>query len=282
MKDQNTIEEDKKQLDKERRRGKSTGGVILILIGAGLLLRNMNLDLPYWLFSWQMIVIVVGLVLGFKHNFRPGGWIPVVVIGTIFLLGDIYSWPYNSARFIWPVVLIGVGISVLISKNCDLPKKRIKSENFSDVDPSVYSDPYKNYYKEKYKDWSNTGDTDGKRATFSSEDVLNVSAIFGSVNKIVTSKNFRGGDVSSVFGGVELNLMKAELNGTAVLDVNAIMGGCEIIVPANWKVKVDITTILGGVDDTRPVQFMQDDDSKNVLVLTGSCIFGGVEIRSYA
>lgn len=278
MKDQNIYEDDKKALIKERRRGKSSGGVILILIGAGLLLRNMNLDLPYWLFSWQMIVVVVGLVLGFKHNFRPGGWIPVVAVGSIFLLGDIYSWPYNSARFIWPVVLIGVGISVLIKKNCEVPKKRMRSENFSDADTSAYSE----HYKEKYKDYYKNSYADYSSPSYSSDDVLNISAVFGSVNRVVTSKNFKGGEVSSVFGGVELNLMKAELSGTAVLDVAAVMGGLEIIVPANWKVRVDITTILGGVDDKRPVEFIPNDESDKILVLTGSCVFGGVEIKSYA
>jgi predicted membrane protein len=115
-----------------------------------------------------------------------------------------------------------------------------------------------------------------------SDDMIDASAIFGSVNKIVMSKNFRGGDVTSIFGGTELNFMKADINNIAVVDVTAIFGGCEIIVPSNWKVKVDITTILGGVEDKRPMELMTAAGSDKILILKGSCIFGGVEIKSYA
>jgi predicted membrane protein len=209
-----------------------------------------------------MIVIVVGLSIGFKHNFRVGGWIPVVVVGGIFLLGDIYNWPYNTAKFIWPVVLIGIGISVLVGKNCEhVHKKNRKYSNFKEDDTSSLTS-----------------------ATTSSDDILNVSAVFGSVNRVVTSKNFRGGEISSVFGGVELNFTKADINGTAVLAIDVIMGGCEIVVPSNWKVMIELTTVMGGVEDKRPVEFLSSGNTgiEKTLILRGACIMGGIEIKSYA
>ncbi|RFS24812.1 hypothetical protein DVR12_06350 [Chitinophaga silvatica] len=249
---------------RERRKGRHIGGIILIIIGTALLLKKMELDLPYWLFSWQMIVIAVGLVVGFKHNFRPGGWIPMVVVGGIFLMGDIYGWPYNSAKFIWPVVLIGIGVSILVSKNCDHSKKRYKSSNFISDDPSSYSQ----------------GDT----SSLSSDDILNVSAVFGSVSRTITSRSFKGGQISSIFGGVELNFMKSDINEVAILDISVVMGGCEIIVPSNWKIKVEMSTIMGGIEDKRPLEFLSPvgQGGEKTLVLKGDCVMGGVEIKSYA
>ena len=96
------------------------------------------------------------------------------------------------------------------------------------------------------------------------------------------SKNFKGGDVTSIFGGTVLNFMKADIQGTAVLDVTAIFGGCEIIVPSNWKLKVDVTSIMGGVDDKRYPELLTDNGPEKMLILKGSCIFGGLEIKSYS
>ena len=240
-------------IEASRRKGRFAGGAIMIIVGAGLLLQRLNLNIPSWVLSWQMLVICIGLILGFKHNFKLGGWLVPVVVGGIFLAGEISEWPYESARFIWPVVLIMIGISIILKRNYSENEWHFRKKRFAPDEEYINSD-----------------------------DMIDASAIFGSVNKIVMSKNFRGGDVTSIFGGTELNFMKADINNTAVVDVTAIFGGCEIIVPSNWKVKVDITTILGGVEDKRPMELMTSAASDKLLILKGSCIFGGVEIKSYA
>lgn len=240
-------------IEEARKKGRATGGAILVIIGLGLLLQRLDLNLPNWLFSWQMILIAIGVVLGFRHNFRFGGWMIMVLVGGIFLAGDIMAWPYDTARFIWPVAMIAIGLTVILKRN--------------------YST----------KEWADRKKQFGASiAGATGEDVLDATAIFGSVDKVVMSKNFKGGDVTSIFGGTVLNFMKADIDGTATLDVTAIFGGCEIIVPANWKVKVDVTTIMGGVDDKRYLDMMTNTGPEKLLILTGTCIMGGLEIKSYA
>lgn len=95
------------------------------------------------------------------------------------------------------------------------------------------------------------------------------------------SRDFKGGDVTAIFGGAVLNFMKADINGAAVIDISAVFGGCEIVVPANWKIQVDITTILGGVEDKRHTDLITNGPAEKLLILKGACVFGGVEIRSY-
>ncbi|MBV8255464.1 MAG: hypothetical protein JO154_22900 [Chitinophaga sp.] len=260
--------------DNRNRRGGAVGGIILILIGTGLILRRMNLDIPYWIFSWQMLLIVLGLVIGFKHSFRGGGWLAMLMVGGIFLAGEILSWPYNTAQFIWPVVLIVIGVVVVLKRNSDFwaggdhrKQWRKIGETHSDTaGNSGYSYTYTYNY--------NSGES-------FTDDVINTSAIFSGVNKLVMSKNFKGGTVSSVFGGADINLSQADIQDTAVLDVTAIFGGCEIVVPSNWIVKTDVTTILGGVEDKRSPELMRATTQGKTLIIKGSCIFGGVEIKSY-
>lgn len=238
----------------KRRKGRNIGGIILIIVGTGLLLKRLDLDIPDWVFSWQMILITVGLVLGFKHNFRGGHWLAMIAVGGIFLAGEIMNWPYNTARFIWPVVLIAIGITALFKRQNEHPyitDTRYFAKDITDSDNST-------------------------------EDKINTSSCFSSVERVVTSKNFQGGYVSNVFGGTNLNLMQADINGTVTLEVEAIFGGCEIVVPANWTVRVDISTVMGGVEEKRPAALLGNIDKDKVLLLKGNCIFGGVEIKSYA
>ena len=94
------------------------------------------------------------------------------------------------------------------------------------------------------------------------------------------SKQFRGGEIVSFMGGSEIDLTQADFTGRITIDTTNIFGGTKLIVPPTWDVQSDITTVFGGVDDKRPVQGVQPDPNK-VLILDGTCLFGGIEIRSF-
>ncbi len=67
------------------------------------------------------------------------------------------------------------------------------------------------------------------------EGVLNEYAIFGGVDRKVTTDDFRGGHVSAMFGGVDIDLRQAGMRGdSAVIDVNSLFGGVEFKIPPNW------------------------------------------------
>ncbi|NSL88188.1 hypothetical protein ECE50_015200 [Chitinophaga sp. Mgbs1] len=256
-----------------KKRSRATGGIILIVVGVVLLLKRLDLDLPDWLFSWQMILIAIGVLMGFKHDFKGGAWLIMISIGGIFLAGEVLNWPYNTARFIWPVVLIVVGIGVITHRQFD-------RHNIDKIKES-YKEKYKEMYAEQYAG-SAESHYQSERHSATGDDTINLTALFSGVDKTITSRNFQGGHVSAIFGGSDLNFMQADINGTVVLDVTTIFGGCEIIVPSNWTVKVDITPIMGGVEDKRPMSLLSSANKDKVLLVKGSCIFGGVEIKSYA
>jgi hypothetical protein len=67
-----------------------------------------------------------------------------------------------------------------------------------------------------------------------------------------TSSAFRGGSVTTWFGGGVLDLRGATLDPAgATLRVNALFGGGNLVVPEGWNVETRITG-LGGVGDGRP------------------------------
>lgn len=108
------------------------------------------------------------------------------------------------------------------------------------------------------------------------ERVLDMTAIFGGIHGKVTTQDFRGGDLTSVMGGIDLDMRTASLNGTAVLNVFALMGGISIKVPTDWTVEIEGTPILGGFEE----KTMQPKDAAKRLVVRGTAVMGGVDIRN--
>jgi predicted membrane protein len=118
-----------------------------------------------------------------------------------------------------------------------------------------------------------------EREGYSSEDFIDATSIFGGVHKKVMSKNFKGGDITTIMGGSEIDLTQADFTGTARLDVTQIMGGTKIIVPAHWEVRSEVTAIFAGFEDKRQQPVVTNPDK--VLIIDGTSIFGGIELRNY-
>ncbi|MBI4914194.1 MAG: hypothetical protein HY823_15810 [Acidobacteria bacterium] len=87
---------------------------------------------------------------------------------------------------------------------------------------------------------------------------------------------FKGAELTAVFGGFQLDLRKAEIQGdSARVDVFALFGGGNIRVPDGWEVRNEVTAIAGGVDDKSAPPGVPGPK----LILTGMVLFGGVEIK---
>ena len=109
-------------------------------------------------------------------------------------------------------------------------------------------------------------------------DEVRLAAIFDSVMFKSTATAFRGGQVDLWFGGGVIDLRQATLDPAgARLEVRAVFGGCELLVPATWQVTTNVTGI-GGAGDGRP----NDDRLVGAprLTVEGSVFFGGFGITS--
>ena len=234
----------------------------LLVVGVALLLQEMKIPfLPSWLFTWQMLLIVIGILQGFNHGFRGAGWAILILIGVFFLIDDIMP-EFSLRRFLWPFGIIVVGLLLLIR-----PRRR---GNWYLKD--------KEYWK-KWKDKEYWKDYPQKYKDSSSEDYINATTVFGGIHKTVVSKNFRGGDITVFMGGTELNLSQADINGVAVLDITQIMGGTKLIVPGHWEIRSELTSVFGNIEDKRQQDKITNPDK--VLIIDGTSIFGGIEIRNY-
>lgn len=271
-----------------RRSGKVMAGLILLAVGVIFLLSNMGYFFPHWLFTWPMFLIVLGLFVAFKHNFRnPGGFI-LILIGSFFLAKK-YFYINIAWGFVWPVLIIIVGLWMIFGRS---HRYHFQSREDLEKDAENAASKYKDatYTTTDYKNadpnipkleahFENPNPYDNISAT--EDDFLDSTSVFGGTKKLVLSKNFKGGEIVTVMGGAEINLSQADIQGRAILDVTQIMGGTKIVVPSNWDVKSDsMVAILGGIDDKRIIQPGGISPNK-VLVIKGTSILGGIDIRSY-
>lgn len=234
-------------------------GVFILLIGVAALIKATVTDLPSWFFSWQTFLIALGVFIGIKHGFRGASWFVFMLVGGAFLIPEIYP-EITIRRYIWPVVLIVIGLFIMLRHRVRFtgPGNEKKSGSTPGTENATVNEE--------------SGD--------STEDFINTSSIFGGTSKNILSKNFKGGSVVNVFGGTELFLGQADINGTAVIDTTTIFGGLTLVIPSNWTVKSQATVIFGGLEDKRSITPVTDGTEK-ILIIKGTVMFGGIDIKNY-
>jgi predicted membrane protein len=277
------IKAERKEFRKKRRRsGSVLAGLLLLCIGAILLLKEFGFPFPGWLFTWPMILIAFGLLAGAGNAFRDPGWVIITGVGAVFLLDKI--WPAIPIHhFIWPVVIIALGLIIILAPR----RHRRWHEKWNN-----WRESQDNHDWEKWPPTVQTPTTEnltepqpvvvspereGDRRT--TDNWLETVTIFGSVKKRVYSKNFKGGDIVSIFGGAEINLTQADFNGNIVIELVQIFGGTKLIIPPHWQIRSEMVAVFGGIEDKRAPQNSYDEDK--VVILNGTTFFGGIEIKSY-
>ena len=222
-------------------------GIIIIAVGVVFMLDNLEIIYAGSILRyWPALLVVYGIskiTLSRNNSSQIFGWI-LTVLGGLLLLDrfDVINfriWDW------WPIILIIIGLNFLRGT---LQRKKSDTHH-------PYSD-----------------------ATVDTESYIKNTAMLSGIKRNITSKDFRGGEVSAFMGGCEIDLREAEMKASeAYFDVNIIMGGIEIRVPMGWTVSVEAMPIMGSVEDkTYPPK---EGQSKR-LIITGNIVMGGVEIKN--
>ena len=242
-------------------------GLILMFIGVVFLGSNFGLipiPLKSIIISWQMLLIFIGVVNLFKRKLISG--VIWILIGGFFILPKVF--PLLNANFeqnFWPLLLISAGIVIVLNR-------AINPKYFNDFWNSNWRQHHyrhhrHNDYHQHYSKWG--ASTEG----------FSKNSVFGSGDHIVLEPEFKGGDLNAVFGGISLDLRRTNLPvGETVLEVNAVFGGITIYVPTDWCIETHLDAVFGGFQDNRMPK--EPIDTTKKLIITGSCVFGGGELRN--
>lgn len=270
-----------REMERMDTRGKIVGGLLIVGVGVLFLARELGMEIPFWVLSWKMLLIGLGIVTAVKHKFLNPAWLLLVGIGGVFILADIYP-DMQIKPLLWPILIILVGLAMMFKP------RRKRMEKCRNQWRKYRSKHHRKHY-EQYGHHSSTqhayvntekGGYDTQEEAIK-DDFIDSVVIMAGAKRMILSKNFKGGDVTNIFGGSELNLTQADFTGTVRLEVTQVFGGTKIFVPSNWEVRSEMVTILGNVEDRRVAQPNLDRDAGKVLILTGTTVFGGVDIRSF-
>jgi predicted membrane protein len=222
-------------------------GVILVLAGLFLVMRNTGFFPDFIdnvIFSWPMLLVVIGLVMTLGAAEKTSGVI-VMAVGGFFLIPMIFRETFHAYNMFWPSIFIIIGITFIFTKR---------------------------------RGWNSVTATTG----LTGDDYIDYVNVFSGGERQIVSENFKGGKISAVFGGMELDLTKAKLApGRNELEIACIFGGATFIVPDDWNISISVTPVLGGFTDSRKLLPGRTVDSTRQLVIKGAVIFGGGEIKSY-
>lgn len=218
-------------------------GLILIVIGVVIASSNIGL-IPWYvkryIFQWENILMIIGIFLFVSREDKKAGGI-LFAIGFFLVIDDWFRVNISIWDF-WPVALIFVGAYIINRK------------------PVTTAD-------------LNAEGVEGK-------DTIEDTAIFSGGDKVINSHNFRGGSLTAIFGGSNIDLTSATLSpDSASIELFYMFGGSKIRIPQDWNVEVRSTSIFGALTDKRVLKDY-NAEKPETLIITGLIIFGGAELTN--
>ena len=221
--------------------GRLTFGLIVIALGVLFMLDNLGLASARDILRWWPVLLVLyGLarITGWRCRAHLASGVLFTIIGTWMLL-HVFHLVRLGVWDLWPVVLILLGASMV------------------------------------------TGTLQRSRAPVSGDETsasLNAFALWSGLTRKVVAQDFRGGDVTAIMGGHEIDLRPARMaEGQAIIDLFVWWGGVELRVPEDWRVSVEALPIMGAVVDESRAPL---GEVRGVLVLRGLIVMGGVEVKN--
>lgn len=224
--------------------GRLVIGITLLSLGVLWTADNLGLtDASQIVRWWPVLLIVFGVsrIVGWGCGRKVLVGVLFTALGSLMLAHEL-GWVRAGLGLIWPLTLVALGIQILMRG-------------------ARASGPA-------------NGDTlaDGS-------DYLHSFALMGASSTRSTSQALRGGELTAIMGGVELDLREARpADGRIVVDVFAFMGGIDIAVPPNWRVEFNATPVMGGLQDTRGLS--TSVEATGTLVVRGVVMLGGLEVSN--
>lgn len=219
-------------------------GIIVIGIGAAWLCHRTGVvTLPGIKVLWPSILIALGFL---KLIHRPVA-VPRLIFGLgLMVVGTLLQLTKLGIialdiHAIWPVLVIVAGILIIWM--------------------SVH-------HKRRHRDMI-------------SDNQINKFVIFGGEESRITTQEFKGGVLTIIFSGADLDFTDADIEGdSAVLHISAIFGGAEIRVPPHFKTTIQGAPILGGFENKSRVPDRIPLEEQKTLLIKATAIFGGIEISN--
>jgi predicted membrane protein len=216
-------------------------GLVVLTLGVLWTLDNLGMtdasEIVRW---WPLVAIAWGLLHLFGIGVRPRVNIGALwtIIGVLALLGTLGVIHFTIFA-LWPLFLVLIGGSLVL--------RGWRGTSWIQSGTSHSSQP-------------------------------NVTAILSGAQHKIVGQDFQGADVTAVLAGVTMDFRSAHMVGRdATVDVFAMWGGIDLVVPEGWRVEGRVTPILGAYQDSTVVPA---DPNAPKLIVRGDVVMGGIEVMN--
>jgi len=235
------------RFDSPYRRARRTAfGLSVVGVGTLALIDNLHwFETPLLHTFWPLAFVLWGLarLVWPGHAAKRAFGIVLIAVGGLMTSHNL---GYHTLEFRqwWPVLVILAGISI------------------------VLRGMYRNEWR--HKAWAAS-------STIEHVDAVSADAMFSAMKLQNDSRSFKGGRIAVTFGGLELDLRDAVMDGPEVtLTINNTFGGVELKVPRAWQVVVQINATMGAVHDKTAPPLTPE----HRLIVRGDAVFGNIEIKN--
>ena len=215
---------------------------------------------------WGICFIVIGVIVLLNsigatniNIFFRGWW-------TLFIIIPSFIGLIKDKDKVWSAFFLALGVALLLSSRgildmiiiakCILPAILIIiGINI------IFKDVINSKVNEKIKELNKSNEDE-------------YYAIFSGQKLDMASQEFKGAKLNAIFGGIDLDLRKADIKQDIVIDVCAVFGGVDIKVPKGANVKIKSNSIFGGVSNK-----VNNKDASPVIYVKAMCLFGGCDIN---
>lgn len=254
-----------------RANGRLVTGMIFVALGMLFLLDNFGLVAAGDVLRfWPLVLIALGLTRLFKPcrpEQRVGG-VVLLFLGSAFLLEALHV-PWFRIHLVWPALLVVIGGNLLwlaLRSGKALPAERPGNPGEEPPPPAGRS--------------GLAADAIFRGGAAEAGAVLREFALMGGGERVVRAQDFRGGEVTAIMGGFQIDLRGAGIAGdSATIEVFTLFGGVEFKVPPEWSVVLNGTPILGVFTNSAQLPVGGSTPAKT-LILRGAAIMGGVEVKN--
>ena len=217
-------------------------GIVFIALGIVIGLNALDItSINIFFKGWWTLLIIIPCLIGLfdSKNQSQTGNIIGVVIGVALLLATRGIINFSLVwKMLIPIIFVAIGLSI------------------------IFNETIKSKISNKVKEASKNG-------------LENITATFAEQKINKDGEEFKGANLDAVFGGVNLDLRKANIENEAAIKASSIFGGIEILVPESVNVKVKGTPIFCGVSN----KSIYNKENTKTLYIEAFCMFGGVDIK---
>ncbi len=218
-------------------------GIVLVAVGLIIALNALGIaDIDLFFDGWWTLFIIIPCFVGLFSEKEKTGNIIGLLVGVILLLACRDIVDFEAVwKLIVPIILIAIGLSMV----------------------------FKNIFGRKISD-------EIKRLNQKKPEGKGFYAVFSGQNINFDGEDFLGADVEAVFGGIKLDLARAQITSDVVINASAVFGGIDIFLPVGVNVKIKSSSLFGGVSDKTARTY---SESAVTVYVNATCMFGGVDVK---